>query len=96
MKYNCIESVKADLQEQSDMLQQLESRKSQLIQFDGCTLKIKIQAPALITIAGKILLTPGSILETKTTRTFVPSKNYAIATKPFLCSKTTLHWRKTC
>lgn len=41
MKYNCIESVKADLQEQSDMLQQLESRKSQLIQFDGCTLKIK-------------------------------------------------------
>ena len=41
MKYNCIESVKADLQEQSDMLQQLESRKTQLIQFDGCTLKIK-------------------------------------------------------
>lgn len=41
MKYNCIESVKANLQEQSDMLQQLESRKSQLIQFDGCTLKIK-------------------------------------------------------
>ena len=41
MKYNCIESVKADFQEQSDMLQQLESRKSQLIQFDGCTLKIK-------------------------------------------------------
>lgn len=41
MKYNCIESVKADLQEQSDMLQQLESRKNQLIQFDGCTLKIK-------------------------------------------------------